>query len=201
MSKPEKPISSKKTGLFFGSFNPIHNGHLCIAEYMIEYGGLKEVWFVLSPHNPLKDKTTLLSDYARLEMVQAAIDDDNRFRVSDIEFHMPRPSYTIDTLTRLSEKYPDRLFVMIAGTDVLPTFHKWKNYQQLLEQYRFMIYPREEGREHTLLEHPSVQLVDAPKIEISSSFIRNSILNGKSARYFMPDSVYRLVDKYGYYLK
>ena len=201
MSKPEKPISSKATGLFFGSFNPIHNGHLCIAEYMIEYGGLKEVWFVLSPHNPLKDKTTLLSDYARLEMVQAAVADDNRFRVSDIEFHMPRPSYTIDTLTRFSEKYPDRHFVMIAGSDVLPTFHKWKNYEQLLEQYSFMIYPREAGRDHPFLEHQSVQLVGAPRIEISSSFIRNTLLNGKSARYFMPDSVYRLVDKYGYYLK
>jgi nicotinate-nucleotide adenylyltransferase len=105
MNNPEKLTNSKRTGLFFGSFNPIHNGHLCIAEYMIEYGGLSEVWFVLSPHNPLKDKTSLLSDYARLEMVQTAIDDDNRFRVNDIEFHMPQPSYTIDTLTRLSEKF------------------------------------------------------------------------------------------------
>ncbi|MFH1118846.1 MAG: nicotinate (nicotinamide) nucleotide adenylyltransferase [Bacteroidota bacterium] len=201
MSRQEKPINSKATGLFFGSFNPIHNGHLCIAEYMIEYGGLKEVWFVLSPQNPLKDKTSLLSGYARLEMVQAAIADDNRFRVSDIEFHMPRPSYTIDTLTRFSEKYPDRNFVMIAGTDVLPTFHKWKNYEQLLDKYSFMIYPRETGRDHPLLEHPSVYLVDAPRIEISSSFIRNTLLSGKNARYFMPDIVYRLVDKYGYYLR
>jgi nicotinate-nucleotide adenylyltransferase len=201
MSKPGKPINSKATGLFFGSFNPIHNGHLCIAEYMVEYGGLKEVWFVLSPHNPLKDKTTLLSDYARLEMVQAAIADDNRFRVSDIEFHMPRPSYTIDTLTRLSEKYPEKQFVLIAGTDVLPTFHKWKNYEQLLDQYSFMIYPRETGLDHKLLEYPSVQLVNAPKIDISSSFIRTTLRSGKSARYFMPDSVYRLVDKYGYYLR
>lgn len=201
MSKPEKQINSKPTGLFFGSFNPIHNGHLCIAEYMVEYGGLKEVWFVISPHNPLKDKTTLLSDYARLEMVQAAISDDNRFRVSDIEFHMPRPSYTIDTLIRLSEKYPEKQFVMIAGSDVLPTFHKWKNYEQLLDQYSFMIYPREEGLSHPLLEHPSVQLIDAPKIEISSSFIRKTLLSGKNARYFMPDSVYRLVDKFGYYLR
>lgn len=201
MSKPEKPTNSKLTGLFFGSFNPIHNGHLCIAEYMIEYGGLKEVWFVLSPHNPLKDKTTLLSDYARFEMVQAAVADDNRFHVTDIEFHMPRPSYTIDTMARLSEKYPDKNFVLIAGSDVLPTFHKWKNFGQLLDQYRFMIYPRNTGLDHELLKHPSVQLVDAPRIEISSSFIRKSLLSGKSARYFMPDTVYRLVDKHGYYLK
>ena len=201
MNKPEKQTNSKRTGLFIGSFNPIHNGHLCIAEYMIEYGGLKEVWFVLSPHNPLKDKTTLLSDYARLEMVQTAISDDSRFRVSDIEFHMPRPSYTIDTLTRLTEKYPDKEFVLIAGTDVLPTFHKWKNYDQLLGHYSFMIYPRETGMEHELLNHPAVTLVNAPKIDISSSFIRKTLLAGKQARYFMPDSVYRLIDKYGYYLR
>lgn len=201
MSKPEKPTDSKTTGLFFGSFNPIHNGHLCIAEYMTEYCGLQEVWFVVSPHNPLKDKTSLLSDYARLEMVQTAIADDFRFRVSDIEFYMPQPSYTIDTLTRFSEKYPDRQFVLIAGSDVLPTFHKWKNYQQLLDQYRFIIYPRETGLDHPLLKHPSIQLAGAPKIEISSSFIRNTLLCGKSARYFMPDSVYRLIDKYGYYLR
>ncbi len=201
MSKPEKPTNSKPTGLFFGSFNPIHNGHLCIAEYMIEYGGLKEVWFILSPHNPLKDKNSLLSDYARLELVQAAIADDVRFRVSDIEFHMPRPSYTIDTMTRLTEKYPDRSFALIAGTDVLPTFHKWKNWQQLINLYRFMIYPRETGLDHELLSHPSFSLMDAPKIDISSSFIRKTMLSGRSARYFMPDSVFRLVDKYGYYLR
>jgi len=198
-----KQVKSEQrpTGLFFGSFNPIHNGHLCIAEYMIEQGGLKEVWFVLSPHNPLKEKSSLLSDYARLELVQAAIADDSRFRVSDIEFHMPRPSYTIDTLIRLSEKYPERQFILIAGTDVLPSFHKWKNYEQLLEDYSFMIYPREEGRDHALLQHPSVHLIDAPRIEISSSYIRNTIKQGKLARYSMPDSVFRLVDKYGYYIK
>jgi nicotinate-nucleotide adenylyltransferase len=134
-------------------------------------------------------------------MVQTAIDDDNRFRVNDIEFHMPQPSYTIDTLTRLSEKYPDKHFVLIAGTDVLPTFHKWKNWEQLLDQYTFMIYPRSTGLDHQLLQHPSVTLVDAPKIDISSSFIRKTLLSGKNARYFMPDSVYRLVDKYGYYLR
>jgi nicotinate-nucleotide adenylyltransferase len=114
---------------------------------------------------------------------------------------MPRPSFTIDTMARLSEKYPDRSFVLIAGTDVLPTFHKWKNWQQLINLYRFMIYPRESGLDHELLSHPSFELLDAPKIEISSSFIRKTLLNGKSARYFMPDSVYRLVDKYGYYLR
>jgi nicotinate-nucleotide adenylyltransferase len=201
MNKPEKPIPSKLTGLFFGSFNPIHTGHLCIAEFMVEFGGLKEVWFIVSPHNPLKDKATLLSDQYRLEMAEAAIENDERFRVSDIEFRMPRPSYTIDTLTRLSEQHPDRQFVLIAGTDVLPSFHKWKNYEQLLNQYRLMIYPRHGDEEHPLLSHPSITVVNAPRIEISASFIREAIKNGKNIRYFLPDKVMKIIEKMGFYLR
>lgn len=201
MNKPEKPTPSKLTGLFFGSFNPIHFGHLCIAEYMVEFGGLKEVWFIVSPHNPLKDKATLLSDQYRLEMVEAAIENDERFRVSDIEFRMPRPSYTIDTLTRLSEQHPDRQFVLIAGTDVLPSFHKWKNYEQLLNQYRLMIYPRHGDEDHPLLSHPSITVVNAPRIEISASFIREAIKNGKNIRYFLPDKVMKIIEKMGFYLR
>ncbi len=201
MNKPEKPTPSKLTGLFFGSFNPIHFGHLCIAEYMVEFGGLKEVWFIVSPHNPLKDKATLLSDQYRLEMVEAAIENDERFRVSDIEFRMPRPSYTIDTLARLSEQYPDRQFVLIAGTDVLPSFHKWKNYEQLLNQYRLMIYPRHGDEDHPLLSHPSITVVNAPRIEISASFIREAIKNGKNIRYFLPDKVMKIIEKMGFYLR
>ncbi|MGV8112549.1 MAG: nicotinate (nicotinamide) nucleotide adenylyltransferase [Lentimicrobium sp.] len=201
MNKPEKPTPSKLTGLFFGSFNPIHTGHLCIAEFMVEFGGLKEVWFIVSPHNPLKDKATLLSDQYRLEMAEAAIENDERFRVSDIEFRMPRPSYTIDTLTRLSEQHPDRQFVLIAGTDVLPSFHKWKNYEQLLNQYRLMIYPRHGDEEHPLLSHPSITMVNAPRIEISASFIREAIKNGKNIRYFLPDKVMKIIEKMGFYLR
>jgi len=201
MNKPEKPTPSKLTGLFFGSFNPIHFGHLCIAEYMVEFGGLKEVWFIVSPHNPLKDKATLLSDQYRLEMVEAAIENDERFRVSDIEFRMPRPSYTIDTLARLSEQHPDRQFVLIAGTDVLPSFHKWKNYEQLLDQYRLMIYPRHGDEDHPLLSHPSITVVNAPRIEISASFIREAIKNGKNIRYFLPDKVMKIIEKMGFYLR
>ncbi|MEA5110745.1 putative nicotinate-nucleotide adenylyltransferase [bioreactor metagenome] len=201
MNKPEKPTPSKLTGLFFGSFNPIHTGHLCIAEFMVEFGGLKEVWFIVSPHNPLKDKATLLSDQYRLEMAEAAIENDERFRVSDIEFRMPRPSYTIDTLTRLSEQHPDRQFVLIAGTDVLPSFHKWKNYEQLLNQYRLMIYPRHGDEEHPLLSHPSITVVNAPRIEISASFIREAIKNGKNIRYFLPDKVMKIIEKMGFYLR
>lgn len=201
MNKPEKPTPSKLTGLFFGSFNPIHFGHLCIAEFMVEFGGLKEVWFIVSPHNPLKDKATLLSDQYRLEMVEAAIENDERFRVSDIEFRMPRPSYTIDTLARLSEQHPDRQFVLIAGTDVLPSFHKWKNYEQLLDQYRLMIYPRHGDEDHPLLSHPSITVVNAPRIEISASFIREAIKNGKNIRYFLPDKVMKIIEKMGFYLR
>ena len=201
MNKPGKPTPSKLTGLFFGSFNPIHFGHLCIAEFMVEFGGLKEVWFIVSPHNPLKDKATLLSDQYRLEMVEAAIENDERFRVSDIEFRMPRPSYTIDTLARLSEQHPDRQFVLIAGTDVLPSFHKWKNYEQLLDQYRLMIYPRHGDEDHPLLSHPSITVVNAPRIEISASFIREAIKNGKNIRYFLPDKVMKIVEKMGFYLR
>ncbi len=201
MTKSENPTPSKLTGLFFGSFNPIHTGHLCIAEFMVEFGGLKEVWFIVSPHNPLKDKATLLSDQYRLEMAEAAIENDERFRVSDIEFRMPRPSYTIDTLTRLSEQHPDRQFVLIAGTDVLPSFHKWKNYEQLLNQYRLMIYPRHGDEEHPLLSHPSITMVNAPRIEISASFIREAIKNGKNIRYFLPDKVMKIIEKMGFYLR
>jgi nicotinate-nucleotide adenylyltransferase len=201
MNKPEKPTPSKLTGLFFGSFNPIHFGHLCIAEFLVEFGGLKEVWFIVSPHNPLKDKATLLSDQYRLEMVEAAIENDERFRVSDIEFRMPRPSYTIDTLARLSEQHPDRQFVLIAGTDVLPSFHKWKNYEQLLDQYRLMIYPRHGDEDHPLLSHPSITVVNAPRIEISASFIREAIKNGKNIQYFLPDKVMKIIEKMGFYLR
>lgn len=192
--------NGKRTGLFFGSFNPVHIGHLCLAEYMIEFGDLEEVWFVVSPHNPLKDKLTLLSDFTRFEMVQEAIGTDTRFRVIDIEFHLPQPSYTIDTLTHLHEKYPTRSFVLIGGTDILQSFHKWKNYLQILENYNLMLYPRHGSDNHQLLEHPSITLVNAPRIEISASFIRGAIKSGHSVRYFLPQNVYSIIDKYGYYL-
>lgn len=195
MASPEKT-----TALFFGSFNPVHIGHLCVAEYFVEFAGMNEVWFVVSPQNPLKDKSTLLADYARLEMVQEAIGTDTRFRATDIEFHLPKPSYTIDTLTHLSEKYPDRKFILTGGTDLLVSFHKWKNYEAILQQYNLLLYPRHGSENHPLIQHPSVKLINAPRIEISASFIRGAIHTGKSVRYFLPEKVFRLIDKYGYYL-
>ncbi|HAH57727.1 MAG: nicotinate-nucleotide adenylyltransferase [Lentimicrobium sp.] len=200
MNNPEISSSAKPTGLFFGSFNPIHLGHLCIAEYMLNWGGLKEVWFIVSPQNPLKHKPSLLSATNRLDMVREAIKDDHRFRASDIEFFLPQPSYTIDTLARLGEQYPRRNFILIAGTDILPTLHKWKNYQILLNDYRFLIFPRFGSDNHPLLEHPAITLLDAPRMEISATFIRQSIKTGKTVKYFLPAGVYQLIEKWGFYL-
>jgi len=187
------------TGLFFGSFNPIHNGHLMIASYMAGFTDLDQVWFVVSPHNPLKDKSTLLADHHRLFMVNLAIEDDTRFKSSNIEFRMPRPSYTIDTLTWLSEKYPGRKFALIAGSDSLATFTKWKNYEQILEQYTIYLYPRPGVPATPFDNHPSVRHVDAPLITLSSSFIRDSIRKGMDMRHFLPDKVWKYIEEMNFY--
>ncbi len=173
---------------------------MMIAEYMVEFGGLDELWFIVSPHNPLKEKNTLLNDYTRYELVQSAVSNDARFRVLDIEFNLPQPSYTINTLTYLTEKYPERSFVLIGGTDNLISFHKWKNYEQILKHYKLLLYPRHGSEDHELTRHPSIKLTDAPRIEISASFIRGAIKNKKSVKYFLPEPVYNLIEKYGYYL-
>jgi nicotinate-nucleotide adenylyltransferase len=188
-----------KTGLFFGSFNPIHSGHLMIASYMAEYTDLKQVWFVVSPHNPLKEKSTLLAGNHRLYMVNLAVEDDNRFRTSDIEFRLPLPSYTIDTLTYLSEKHPKKEFALIAGSDNLASLHKWKNHEALLDQYRIYVYPRPGTQASRFDDHPSVTRIDAPLITVSSSFIRNGIRDGKDMRYFLPDHVCRYIREMNFY--
>lgn len=187
------------TGLFFGSFNPVHSGHLMIASYMAEFAGLRQVWFVVSPHNPLKEKSTLLADRHRLFMVNLAIEDDTRLRSSDIEFRLPRPSYTIDTLTYLSEKYPKKEFVLIAGSDNLPAFHKWKNYEALLDQYKLFVYPRPGAPASRFDDHPSIVRVDAPLITVSSSFIREGIREGKDMRYFLPEKVWKYIGEMNFY--
>lgn len=188
-----------KTGLFFGSFNPIHTGHLILAEYMVEHAGLKEVWFVVSPQNPLKEKKSLLADHHRLAMVNIAVEDDYRFRSSNIEFKMPQPSYTIDTLTYLSEKYPDKHFVLIGGTDILPSFHKWKNYEELLKQYELYIYNRPDYSAGEYKDHPQIHFFNAPMIEISASFIRNSIREGRNIKYMLPPKVYDYIVEMHFY--
>lgn len=189
-----------KTGLFFGSFNPIHIGHLVLANYFAEFTDIRQVWFVISPHNPLKVKETLLADHLRLEMVELAIKDEQRFGICNIEFRMPKPSYTIDTLTYLSEKYPNREFAIIMGADGLASFHKWKNYDQIYKHYCRYIYPRDTNDLIDYSIHPNIFLAeDAPKIQISSSFIRNSIHNGKNVKYFLPEKVYEFIDKMNLY--
>jgi len=189
----------KKTGLLFGSFNPIHIGHLIIAEYMLEFTDLQEIWFVVSPHNPLKGKKTLLADHHRLAMVNIAVEDNYKFRASSIEFNLPRPSYTIDTLTYLYGKYPDKDFVLVMGSDSLSSLKKWKNYKQLFEYYRMYVYPRplSDGGEYR--NHRHVKLVDAPLMEISSSFIRKAVKAKKNVQYMLPPKVYGYIIEMHFY--
>ncbi len=194
-------IKTKKAGLFFGSFNPVHIGHMIIANYMLSFTDLDDVWFVISPHNPLKEKKSLLADHHRYAMVQIAVEDNPRLRASNIEFKMPQPSYTIDTVVRLEERHPDHQFVLIAGTDIFPTFHKWKNYEELLNQNKFYIYRRAGYETGPYAAHPNIKVFDAPLMEISSSFIRQAIADGRDIRYMVPEKVYQYIREMHFYEK
>ena len=187
------------TGLYFGSFNPIHIGHLAIANYMVEYSELDQMWFIVSPHNPLKEKKSLLKDYHRLEMVRLAVEEDDRFRASDIEFKLPTPSYTIDTLTYLEEKHPAREFQLVMGADGLRTFHKWKHAELIVEKYHRLIYPRPGTNLETTTPIPNATLVEAPMMEISSSLIRKAIKEGKDVRHLVPARAYRYMREMHFY--
>jgi nicotinate-nucleotide adenylyltransferase len=189
----------KKIGLFFGSFNPIHVGHLIIAEYIVEHSDLKELWFVVSPRNPLKKKQSLLNDRQRLYMVNLAIEDDYRFRSCDIEFKLPQPSYTVNTLLHLAEKYPDKEFCLIMGEDNLDCIEKWFNYQFILDHYQIYVYPRDDYKTEHKRELPNIHYVDAPKIGISATMIRQGIQEKKSVKYLMPEKVAKYVDDMGLY--
>ena len=182
------------TGLYFGSFNPIHIGHLAIGSFMVEFSDVEQLWFVVSPQNPLKQKKSLLDDYQRLQMVRLAIEDDDRFRASDIEFKLPTPSYTIDTLTYLQEKYPGRKFQLIMGSDSLQTFHRWKHAELIVQRYHRLIYPRP----GTIL---NATIVDAPMMDISSSFIRKAIRIGKDVRHLVPARAYTYMREMHFYEK
>jgi len=194
-------LASTKIGLFFGSFNPVHIGHTALANFVINHSDLDQVWFIVSPHNPLKEKKTLLADHHRLEMVSRAIGDSHLFKASNIEFKLPKPSYTIDTLIYLSEKYPQHLFVPIIGADSLDTFHKWKNYQQILDLYDLYVYPRDGSDGGEFQRHPKVGWVEAPRIEISSSMIRKSIEAGLDVEFFMPKAAYDYLSEMNFYKK
>ncbi len=188
-----------KIGLFFGSFNPIHVGHLAIANYILEFTDLEQVWFIVSPHNPLKEKKTLLADYHRYELVYRAIDDFPLFKVSNIEFSLPKPSYTIDTLTYLLEKYPQHQFVVIVGADSMQTFHKWKNYEVLLKEFEIFVYPRPDCNENKYSEYKNIRFISAPLFDISSSFIRQAIKDGKNMQFFVPKPVWNYIDEMNFY--
>ena len=184
-----------KTGLYFGSFNPIHMGHLIIAEYMLEHSDLEEVWFVVSPRNPLKEKSSLLADEQRLHMVKLAIEGDSRFKASDVEFGMPQPSYTCRTLACLSENHPGREFCLLMGEDNLATFDQWLNHEWILDHYRLYVYPRPGYDAGKRKGHPNVTMIDAPLLQLSSTLIRKSIRQGKRVQYMLPEKVAQYMDE------
>lgn len=189
-----------KVGLFFGSFNPIHTGHLILANCMAETTGLDKVWFVVSPQNPFKPSKSLLHEFDRYDMVRAAIHDNYKLEVSDIEFHLPHPSYTIHTLVNLQEKHPDKTFKVIIGEDNLENFRHWKNYERILEDYGLYVYPRPNVQLSDLRTHPNVQIAEAPMLDISATFIRNCIRKNQSIRYLVPDVVADMIRARGFYL-
>jgi len=193
-------MEKNKTGLFFGSFNPVHVGHMIIANYMAQHTDLDQVWMVVSPHNPLKKQSSLAKDYDRLHLVNLAIGDNPLLQSSNIEFSLPKPSYTIDTLTYLKEKFPEREFVLIMGGDNLRTLHKWKNYEVLLKNHKIYIYQRPDYELGELKDHPSITIFEAPQMNISSSYIRREIKAGRSIEYLVPDEVYKSIEESGLYL-
>lgn len=192
-----------KVGLYFGTFNPIHVGHLIIANHMAEFSGLDQIWLVVTPHNPHKEKQTLLDDYKRLEMVHLATEDFPKLRPSDIEFKLPQPNYTVNTLAYLHEKFPQHQFALIMGEDNLKSLHKWKNYEVILQKYEIYVYPRiADGTiEIDAGKFPNVKRIDAPVIELSSTFIRESVKSGKNSRPMLPEKVWKYIDQNNLYRK
>lgn len=188
-----------KIGLFFGSFNPIHVGHLMIANYMANHNALDKVWLVVSPHNPLKNKEDLIQVYDRLEMAKLAIENADNIVISDVELKLPQPSYTIDTLTHLRALYPEHEFSLIMGSDNLKSLKKWKNYELILRDYHIFIYPRPGFIDSELETHPSITITQTPLMELSSTFIRKSIKEKKSVKFFLPNEVIDFIDSKSLY--
>jgi len=192
-------MAKRKTGLFFGSFNPVHVGHMIIANYMVSQTELEEVWLVVSPQNPFKQRASLARDHDRYHLVTLAISDTPGLRASKVEFDLPKPSYTIDTLAVLREKHPEREFSLIMGGDNLPTLPKWKNYEILLRDYDIHVYNRPGYEAGELAEHPRVRFYDAPLMHLSATYIRKCLREGNSIRYLVPEAVARELEASGMY--
>ncbi|MDG1476479.1 MAG: nicotinate (nicotinamide) nucleotide adenylyltransferase [Vicingaceae bacterium] len=198
-----------KVGLYFGTYNPIHVGHLIIANHMVDYTDLDQVWFIVSPQNPFKTKASLLEDYHRLTLVKVAIEGNKNLRASNIEYDLPKPSYTIDTLTCIQEKHPEHNFSIIMGEDNLRSFHKWKNYEQIIENHHVFVYPRvisENGNTHNipdqLQNHPKISICsNAPLMKISASFIRKAIKDKKDVKYLLTEPVFKYLEEMNFYKK
>lgn len=189
-----------KIGLYFGSFNPIHHGHLVIANFILQHAHLDQVWFVVSPQNPLKRSTSLLNEYHRLHLVRLAVEGESKLRASDIEFKLPKPSYTVDTLAYLQEKHPKDEFSIIMGSDSFQNLNKWKNHEWLVRHYPIYVYRRPEHEK--LPQYPGarhIEIVDAPLLPISATDIRSKLKAGQTVRYLLPDSVLEEIEKSGYY--
>lgn len=192
-----------KIGLYFGTFNPIHIGHLIIANHLAEHSDLDQIWMVVTPHNPHKKKNTLLDDYHRLEMVHLATENYPKIQPSDIEFKLPQPNYTVNTLAHLQEKFPTHEFSLIMGEDNLNSLHKWKNYDVILENHNIIVYPRLHSGEidEQFVNHPKIQKIEAPIIELSSTFIRESIKSNKNVIPMLPNKVWEYVEHNLFYKK
>ncbi|MEN8138398.1 MAG: nicotinate (nicotinamide) nucleotide adenylyltransferase [Bacteroidota bacterium] len=186
-------------GLYFGTFNPIHVGHMIIANHMVEFSDLDEVWFVVTPHNPFKKKSTLLDDYHRLDIVQRAIKNYDHLRASDIEFNLPQPNYTSRTMVALEEKFTMHKFALIMGQDNLESFHKWKNHEALIDNHKIFVYPRPNTGESVYSEHKNVIHINAPLMEIAATDIRNAIKEGKNVKPLLPEGIWEYIDHQNFY--
>lgn len=188
-----------KVGLFFGSFNPVHHGHLIIANHILNFSGVDEVWFVISPQNPFKQRINLLNNYDRQFLVELAIGDNYRLKPCTVEFDMPVPSYTVDTLAYLRDKYPDHEFSIIMGSDNLVNFHRWKNFEVILKHYKILVYIRPGFENVPYMDHPAVSILKAPLLEISSSFIRKLVRENRSIMYLVPARVENEILKHNFF--
>ena len=187
-----------KIGLFFGSFNPIHHGHLMVASYIANHTDLQQIWLVVSPQNPHKTQASLLNEYDRLHLAQLAVENDDQIKVSDIEFKLPKPSYTIDTLTYLEEKFPQHQFYVIMGGDSFQNLPKWKNFETLVKNYQFIVY-RRPGFDMTENYGAKMQYLEAPMLELSATLIRNNCKEGITIRYLVPEDVRLEIERCNYF--